>query len=182
LEKVNIRRFINIASGEIMNKKILYKKAYRMLENSTPLRFDCGLVCNKKCCSGDNDNGMHLYPGEEILQQNSGFLSVRKEPFGDSDVLFGVCNDSCIRKLRPLSCRIFPYAPYIDLSGRLSIIEDPRAKYLCPLLSDEVEIKLNRMFKRDIIRVFRILVRDEEIKGYIHTLSKVLDEYARFVF
>jgi hypothetical protein len=38
------------------------------------------------------------------------------------------------------------------------------------------------MFKKDIIRVFRILVRDEEIKGYIHTLSKVLDEYARFVF
>ena len=37
-----------------MNKKILYKKAYRILENSTPLKFDCGTLCDKKCCSGDD--------------------------------------------------------------------------------------------------------------------------------
>ncbi|HEY9058891.1 MAG TPA: hypothetical protein VIO64_00075 [Pseudobacteroides sp.] len=164
-----------------MNKKLLYKKAYRILESSTPLKFDCGLVCDKKCCSGDNDSGMHLYPGEEMMHQASDFLDIRKEPFGDSHILFAVCNGSCIRKRRPLSCRTFPYAPYIDLSGKLTVIEDPRAKYLCPLLFDEAEIKLNRMFKRDILKVFRILIRDEEIKAYVHTLSRVLDEYLRFV-
>lgn len=164
-----------------MNKKILYKKAYRILENSTPLKVDCGLVCNKKCCSGDSNKGMHLYPGEEILHVDSGFLNIKNESFGNSHILFATCKGTCIRKLRPLSCRIFPFAPYFDSTGRLSIIEDPRAKYLCPLLFDDVEIRISMRFKRDMLKVFRILVRDEEIKDYVHTLSKVLDEYARFV-
>ena len=164
-----------------MNKKLLYKKVYRILENSTPLRFDCGLVCNKKCCSGDSSNGMHLYPGEEILHHNSDFLDIRNEFFGNSNVLFAVCQGSCLRNLRPLSCRIFPFVPYIDLSGKLSIIEDPRAKYLCPLLFDTSEISIDRRFKRDILKVFRLLIQDEEIRDYIQALSKVLDEYARFV-
>ncbi|WP_050753713.1 hypothetical protein [Pseudobacteroides cellulosolvens] len=164
-----------------MNKKILYKKTYRILENSTPLRFDCGLVCDKKCCSGGSNNGMHLYPGEEVLHTDSGFLNIRSESFGNSDILFAICQGMCKRKLRPLACRIFPFAPYLDSVGRLSIIEDPRAKYLCPLLFDEAEIKISRKFKRDILKVFRILVQDKEIKDYLYTLSRVLDEYIRFV-
>jgi hypothetical protein len=130
---------------------------------------------------GDSNNGMHLYPGEEILHQNSDFLDIRNESFGDSNVLFAVCQGSCPRELRPLSCRIYPFVPYIDLSGKLSIIEDPRAKYLCPLLFDKSEVSISIRFRRNILKVFRLLIQDKEIKDYVQELSKVLDEYARFV-
>lgn len=63
-----------------MNKKNLYKRAYRLMENSTPLKFDCGMLCNSKCCTGDSRAGMSLFHGEEaMLDVHGGFLAIRKE-------------------------------------------------------------------------------------------------------
>lgn len=165
-----------------MNKKILYKKAYRMLENSTPLKFDCGLLCNSKCCSGDSNAGMCLFPGEEVMfPRQDGFLSIRTEEMRGINVLFAVCNGSCNRKYRPLSCRIFPYVPYLDGNGRLTITEDPRAKYHCPLLLDSFEFQVDKIFLRKILHVFQFLIRDADIKNHIRLLSGVLDDYRRFM-
>jgi hypothetical protein len=62
-----------------MYMKLLYKKAYRLLEHSTPLKFDCGQLCGSRCCSGGNEAGMCLYPGEEtMLEKHGGFLTTRK--------------------------------------------------------------------------------------------------------
>ncbi len=163
-----------------MYRKILYKKAYRLLKDSTPLKFDCGLLCNSKCCSGDSDMGMCLYPGEEVmLDGQEGFLSIRKDKIQNTDVLFAVCKGDCQRRLRPLACRIFPYAPYIDESGKLTVIEDPRAKYLCPLLMESMDLKIDKAFKRNVTDAFRFLIRDEEIRQFIHLLASVLDEYRK---
>lgn len=164
-----------------MYKRILYKKAYRLLANSTPLKFDCGLLCNRKCCSGDSNAGMCLFPGEEsMFEMQRDFLAIRSEKLSDSDVLFAVCNGTCNRKYRPLSCRIFPYAPYIDESGRLTIIEDPRARYLCPLLLGSPGIKIDKLFKRRISEVFHLLIQDIDIKNHISLLSGTLTEYSKF--
>lgn len=165
-----------------MYKKILYKKAYRLLKNSTPLKFDCGLICNRRCCSGDNEAGMCLYPGEEsILAGHDEFLNIRKDKMRDTDVLFAVCSNKCNRNYRPLACRIFPYAPYIDRDGRLTVIEDPRAKYLCPLLMEPFGLKIDRRFRRNVIKAFRILIMDDEIKSFISLISAVLDDYRRML-
>jgi hypothetical protein len=164
-----------------MNKKILYKKAYRMLENSTPLRFDCGTLCNKKCCLGDKNFGMHLFPGEKIMfQGNQNFLNISREIFVTTEIFFAVCQGKCGRRFRPLSCRIYPLIPYIDRNNRINVIEDPRAKYVCPLLFNFDEIKMNIRFRRNVRRVFQLFAQDTEIKSYINTLSCVLDEYSRF--
>lgn len=164
-----------------MYKKILYKKAYRVLEGSTPLRYDCGMLCSQKCCSGDNDAGMHLYPDEEsLLGRKHDFLEVRKDFFNDTEIFFAVCNGHCSRRYRPLACRIYPLVPYVDEKGRLSIIEDPRARYVCPLVAGIEEIRIERIFVRKVTEVFRLLARDSEINDYISTLSKVLDEYSKF--
>ncbi len=163
-----------------MYKKVLYKKAYRLLAHSTPLKFDCGLLCSSKCCSGDSDMGMCLYPGEEVLlDSREDFLCIRKDKIQNTDVLFAVCEGKCQRKFRPLACRIFPYVPYIDESGRLTVIEDPRAKYLCPLLMEFTDLKIDKTFKRNVINAFRFLIRDEEIRQFIRLLSRVLDEYRK---
>jgi hypothetical protein len=165
-----------------MYKKLLYKKAYRLLERSTPLKFDCGLLCGSKCCSGDSDSGMCLFPGEEkMLEKCGGFLKIRNDRIKDTDVLFAVCGGNCDRSFRPLACRIFPYAPYLDENGRLTVIEDPRAKYLCPLLAGLPGVRIDRIFKRSVLKVFHLLVLDEEIRNFVSTLSNVLDEYKRFV-
>ena len=165
-----------------MHKKILYKKAYRLLKNSTPLKFDCGLICNRRCCSGDNEAGMCLYPGEEsILAGHDEFLNIRKDKMRDTDVLFAVCSNKCNRNYRPLACRIFPYAPYIDRDGRLTVIEDPRAEYLCPLLMEPFGLKIDRRFRRNVIKAFRILIMDDEIKSFISLISAVLDDYRRML-
>lgn len=166
-----------------MDKKLLYKKAYRMLENSTPLKIDCGLICGQKCCKGDGNTGMHLYPGEESLYngQAPDFLKIRQEAFAASEVLFIVCNSHCHRSKRPLACRIYPYVPYLDGDGRLSIIADPRAKYVCPLLTESLEFKSDFRFLLNLKKVFRYLIIDREIRSYIESLSTVLDEYKRFV-
>lgn len=165
-----------------MHKRILYRRAYSMLENSTPLRFDCGLLCGSKCCSGDNNAGMSLFPGEEAMYDTHGsFLTVRTEKFLDTEVQFATCSGNCNRKYRPLACRIFPYAPHLNERGRLTIIDDPRAKYLCPLLMESFEFKIDRLFRRKVYSVFKLLTRDKDIKSYVCLLSGVLDEYRRFV-
>lgn len=35
------------------NKTYLIKKAYELLERVTPLRYDCGKLCDGLCCKGD---------------------------------------------------------------------------------------------------------------------------------
>jgi hypothetical protein len=63
-----------------MYKETLYRRVYRILENSTPLKFDCGLLCNSKYCTGDSNAGMCLFPGEEsMFEIHDDFLTIRKE-------------------------------------------------------------------------------------------------------
>ncbi len=165
-----------------MYKKLLYKKAYRLLERSTPLKFDCGLLCGSKCCTGDSDSGMCLFPGEEeMLEKRGDFLKIRKDRIKDTDVLFAVCGGSCDRSFRPIACRIFPYTPYLDEHGRLNVIEDPRAKYLCPLLASLPQVRIDRIFRRRVLNAFQLLIRDDDIRNHLILLSGVLNEYKRFV-
>lgn len=163
-----------------MNYKTLYRKSYRILENETPLKLDCGLLCDSKCCHGGNDNGMHLYPGEESIHESqSEFLKLREESFGNKTITFATCKGECNRTYRPLACRIYPYAPYIASDGKLYIVNDPRAYFQCPLFhSDDLKISAN--FKRKIREVFHLLIKDPDIKEYITDLSSVLDEYSAF--
>jgi len=171
---------INLQRIPTMNKKILYKKAYRMLNTSTPLNYDCGLLCKNKCCKGDSNKGMILFPGEEIMHVNNSFLVIEEKDFSNFKVLFATCNGNCDRNLRPLSCRIFPLVPYINKDGLLRIINDPRARYLCPLLMGIDEIKISAFFKRNVRRVFQLLSWDCDIKEYLINLSVILEEYMRF--
>lgn len=164
--------------GTIVYRKILYRKAYRLLKDSTPLKFDCGLICSSKCCTGDDDMGMYIFPGEEVMfEGHEDFLSIKPDKLWDTDVLFAVCSGKCNRRYRPLSCRIFPFTPYIDEKGRLTVIEDPRAKYICPLLFGEMDLGIDISFKRNVLNAFRVLIRDEEIRRFIRLFSCALDEY-----
>lgn len=91
----------------------LYDRAYRLLDDVTPRRFNCGTLCGAACChnlskSGDTETGMLLLPFEKDYLQHAGAAgysylcdSNREEP----DML--ICSGLCDRRFRPFACRIF---------------------------------------------------------------------------
>lgn len=45
----------------------LYAEAGRIIGDKTPLKKDCGQICDGACCKGDDDTGMLLFPFEESV-------------------------------------------------------------------------------------------------------------------
>ena len=84
--------------------KKMYDKIFRTMKDFTPLKVDCGQLCQGACCKGDENTGMRLFPREESC------LTVKELPSGDR---LAVCDGSCERSKRPLACRIFPFFPTI---------------------------------------------------------------------
>ena len=154
----------------ITQKKIecIYKRAYKLLNNITPLHFDCGELCNNKCCK-DGYEGMYLFPYEEQ------YLSGKTENQivnTNSNLNLLLCNGECNRKYRPLACRIFPYFPYLDTNGILEVKFDLRAKSICPLqFTDILQIVINKRFIKRIERVFRKLIKHKVFYDYLRNLT-----------
>lgn len=150
------------------------KKVYEIFEKVTPVKYDCGKICNKKCCKGNDKDGMLLFPGEEeIFRENNNF-----EVFYDNGYeSFSVCcKGPCNRDERPLSCRIFPYFIYADeKSGKLSAAPDIRALGYCPLVSKKYE------FDRKFLRALRIsslkLSENAEIVDFLQKITKKLTDF-----
>ena len=63
-----------------MNDKIyLIKKAYELLDRVTPLTYDCGKLCGGRCCKGDGNTGMWLFPYEEEILKDIDSFETRSE-------------------------------------------------------------------------------------------------------
>ena len=117
--------------------------ARELLSDVTPLKTDCGRLCDGACCQSDEsgENGMLLFPYEDRLYRKPipGF-DYRLVP--DSTVVKGgfrlVCEGQCPREHRPLACRLFPLRLRIVFQedGNAVIAKpeiDPRAWVCCPL-------------------------------------------------
>ena len=170
-----------------MNAAYVYLQLYRLFDRATPISSDCGRICGKACCKGD-DCGMYLFPGEkkvfELLEapwaeiQNSEFTYIHEGKAKKVPILF--CNGKCDRFQRPLACRIFPLTPYLDTNGKLKIIIDPRAKSVCPL-STELDISdFNTDFTDNIEKTFRILLSNKEFYSFMKAYSEYIAEYMKF--
>lgn len=139
-----------------------YNRIYKMLENVTPLSADCGKVCDKSCCKGDENTGMLLFPLEETA------LSVKEE----NSLRLAVCDGCCDRSERPLSCRLFPFFPVMNESGDIEAAVDYRGYGVCPLIEHKSEVKFDRRFLRTVRRVGRILYRDEDTFPFMKQISE----------
>ena len=145
----------------------LYKNAKRIMEDKTPLKRDCGLLCGKACCKGDGETGMLLFPFEETSL-----------PVTEKDgVRLCVCDGSCNREERPLSCMIFPFFPYVTPEGRIKVIPDIRGGEICPIVRNFTETKLDRRFLRRVKKVGRLLAEDEECRAFLDGISREMDVY-----
>ena len=143
----------------------LYRECSRILGDKTPLKKDCGLICGGECCKGDSDTGMLLFPFEESK------FTVREK----DGVRLCVCEGKCSRNDRPLSCRIFPFFPYVTTEGKIKAIPDIRGVNICPLISHFNEVKFDRGFLYRVRKVGRLLYTDENCRRFLEDTSREID-------
>ena len=156
-----------------MKKENVIESCYSVLRRKTPLDFDCGKICNGKCCKGDEKTGMLLFPGEENLIDPN--INVIETENGDK---LAVCNGTCDRNRRPLSCRIYPFFPAaVNEEGKeiIKVYFDYRAD--CPLCRSDFEYEFNKAFIKGVKRVGKYLLLNEETKEFLLELSDACNEY-----
>lgn len=156
------------------SKSACIKKAYEFLENVTPVKYDCGKICDKKCCKGNDNDGMLLFPGEEEFFRESESFEVYYD--GRYESLAVRCKGPCNRSERPLSCRIFPYLIYEDVkNSKFAVAPDIRALDFCPLISEKYD------FDRKFLRALRIasakLTVNAEIAEFIRKITGKLTDF-----
>ena len=148
-----------------------YEIAKSIIGDKTPLYKDCGLICDKACCKGDDSTGMLLFPNEEttlkVIEENGNRLCV--------------CGGRCNRANRPLSCMIFPFFPYMDESGRVKADIDPRGVSVCPLVSLSDEVEFNPAFIRRVSKLGRFLKKDPECRRFLYETSREIDKLNLFM-
>ena len=147
--------------------------ARELLETLTPLKTDCGRLCQGACCQGDEATGMLLFPGEEALYENCAFARVVPTGFslGGTPAQLLVCSGRCDRENRPLACRLFPLFLKFREDQTPVLRMDARARAVCPL-TDYGMKALDPAFRQAARRAYDLLLEDEVCAKYL----KALDE------
>jgi hypothetical protein len=156
----------------------LIYEVYEIIGNLTPLKkADCGRLCDKICCRGD-EAGMLLFPGEEaIFDGIAGFSVEEMEYMETPGIKLLMCDGECERALRPLACRIFPVAPRYDNNGGFDAAPDVRGRRMCPIW----DLKhADKSFVRAVQKAFDLLSENAEITAFMRLISAEQEELARF--
>lgn len=174
-------------------KKRTFKAIYRLLDKFSPVNGDCGLLCGCACCICDDacspsnncaedDLGIYLLPGEhKIFTGKEEFfrwekLDSKDYEFPDSwrgNVYFLHCLAApyCRREIRPIQCRTFPLAPYLDENGLFYMIyENSELPYDCPLITEK--IPLNENFIKATYTAWKHLLSDPLIYDLVESDSE----------
>lgn len=170
-----------------MNTAYVYLQLYKLFDDITPLKIDCGKLCGGACCKGD-DSGMYLFPGEKKVFDllSPDWVTVESSDFYytsggiKKNVPIAMCKGECDRFQRPLACRIFPLTPYVGADGKLQIITDPRAKSVCPLSKAMRKDEYNAKFVKNIERAFTLLMKNKSFADFMTEYSAYLDEFLKF--
>ncbi len=170
-----------------MNTAYVYLQLYRLFDEITPVPTDCGRLCKKACCKGD-DGGMFLFPGEISVYKLLGpdWIKTDKTDFYYEynskryNVPIAFCSGDCDRYQRPLACRIFPLTPYLNENGTIEVITDPRAKRLCPLAKAFFIDDYDAAFVKNVKNVFTLLAKNKQFFTFLKAYSEYLDEFRRF--
>lgn len=156
----------------------IYEQLYRLFDECTPLKQDCGRACGGACCTNEGGEGMFLYPGEQVMSHRADFLNVTKSSFeaGGKCVPIALCGGQCDRTLRPLACRIFPLFPYVKPGSRPVIIMDPRACAVCPIARVMKPQDLESKFVRRVRMTANLLYQFSDTRKFMEEQSNLLDD------
>jgi len=147
--------------------------ARELLASLTPLKTDCGRLCQAACCQGDENTGMLLFPQEDTLYQGCTFADVLPLNYtlGGTQAHLFVCRGCCEREMRPLACRLFPLFLKFKEDGVTKLRMDVRAKAVCPLTDYGIK-SLDPDFRQAVRKAYDLLLKDESCEAYL----KALDE------
>ena len=164
----------------------LYDMAYRLLDEVTPRRYNCGSLCGAACCKNLSQNpdssavptGMLLLPYEKDYLQHAGadgFAYLCDSSHTDADML--LCHGCCDRRFRPFACRIFPYYVSFDTKSEplMRLRPDPRAVQICPLVSQRAVKRCTPRFIRHVKEAVRLLSHEPLIREDLHKTAEFLD-------
>lgn len=159
----------------------LIEKAYRAIENHTPLCTDCGQLCGAACCFADEDGqgGVCLLPAEQKQLENISWGKIVHDNQMNAPML--MCSDMCAREIRPFLCRIFPLCPVIGKSGKWTVRMDARARAVCPLSSSGLN-GLDPDFVRGCAKAVQIIAEDPEGEAFLKKWSAIEAEFRKPLF
>lgn len=148
------------------------QQALDLLREVTPLTMDCGLVCGGACCRSlpGERTGMLLFPGEAARYQGKPGYAVLETETGP----LLVCDGTCERGERPLSCRLFPLLPVIRPEG-VKVAMDARAKAACPLTKQGVR-GLSEAFVEAVRQAGQALMTDDVQRDFLTRLTREQDD------
>ncbi|MHB8926107.1 MAG: hypothetical protein ACYC9Q_00405 [Bacillota bacterium] len=162
-----------------------FRKVYERLDQVTPLREDCGLLCSRQCCAEwEKGAGMYLLPGEEVMfTRDEDWLRWEVHstdeyefcPAWHGDFFFVACTKPCPRDRRPFACRTFPLAPYLTPDGRLTILFDDNGILICPLVREGRLERLDPRFVKAARQAWEILLTDGLIRADVEWQSRQRD-------
>lgn len=163
-----------------MNMDLL-QRAYAAIGTATPLKTNCGALCNAACCQADSDGqgGVNLLPSEEAFLRSVPWAEIDRDPHMNAPML--MCIDGCEREKRPFLCRIFPLCPVIGKNGRWTVRMDARARALCPLAGSGLN-GLDPAFVRGCVKAVRILAEDAQAEAFLRAWAKLEAEYRKPLF
>lgn len=166
------------------------REAREILEKVTPLKINCGKLCDGACCKDDEsgENGMLLFPFEAEFYKKP----IEGFPYhlADDDTLFKggkrfVCEGSCPREHRPLACRLFPLritliTDDIGLDTEVEAEIDPRAWCYCPILEQGGLRAMSTDFADAVKRAGEVLVKNDYMLEALHNEQLLIDEMGQF--
>ena len=165
--------------SDIDSQTALIYKAYDIIGSLTPVKgADCGKLCEKRCCKGD-EAGMLLFPGEEIILAGITGFNIEKMVYMETpgiNILF--CDGCCKRETRPLACRIFPVAPSINKDDKdVTAVSDIRGRRMCPIYDLKYA---DPKFIQAVAEAFNLLAQDKSTLDFMNLISSEINELKRF--
>ncbi len=148
-------------------------RARALLESLTPLKTDCGKLCQGACCQGNEQTGMLLFPGEEAFYEGCTFARIIPAGFtlGGQEAQLLVCDGTCDRVNRPLACRLFPLFLTFKEDGTTKLRLDVRARAVCPLTDYGIRA-LDTGFKQAARKAYDVMLEDDACAAYLRELDE----------
>jgi len=165
--------------------KEIFEQAYELMDIDL-IDGNCGELCNYHCCRSKHESGENLgiyflpYEYEE-MQKGKGLINestlrvhTNKSydlPCGIRKLFYGYCEDSrsCIRSIRPIQCRTFPFVAHID-KGELMLVIEKDQEHNCPLIKNRENWKHG--FEGRMLSAWRKLIQIEKVKTLVEFDSK----------
>lgn len=133
-----------------MEYREIFQKAYELMDVDL-MDGDCGELCGYHCCRENHEDGSRMgiyflpfeyeaiHQSEQLIDKKSLQIHTSKSydlPKGIKKLFYGFCSDSknCIRNIRPIQCRTFPFVPHIE-EGKLYIAIEKDQEHTCPLIN-----------------------------------------------